>query len=61
MPVSALQRGNRVRVVETATGRIARNKSGTPVDGGGHSTKAEASRQVRAINSRMYGKKKRRG
>lgn len=31
-------------------GKIAKNKSGTPLDGGGHTSKDKALSQVRAIN-----------
>lgn len=60
MPVTTKRRGNKTRVIEKATGRIARNKAGTPVDGGGHSSKAEAQSQARAINRSVYGRPKKR-
>ncbi len=61
MPVKSAQRGNKVRIVEADSGRIARNKAGTPMDGGGHSTKSEAARQVRAVNRSLKRPKRRRG
>jgi|ETNmetMinimDraft_26_1059896.scaffolds.fasta_scaffold128148_2 hypothetical protein len=54
MPVKTIKRAGKFRVVETNTGKIAK-KGRTPVDGGGHSTKAKAQSQVRAINRRNNG------
>lgn len=45
----AVKIGNKYRVVKTDTGKIALNRAGTPLDGGGHDNKAEAMDQVRAI------------
>ena len=39
------------------SGRIARNKNGTPLDGGGKASKAPVSRQARAINMNIKGKR----
>lgn len=50
MPVKAVKRGGKYRVIEADTGRIAKHKSGTPVDGGGHKTREKAERQSKAIN-----------
>lgn len=52
MPVCVRKRGGKFRVVECATGRIAKGSKGNARDGGGHNSKAAASRQVAAINSR---------
>ncbi|MGI9498442.1 MAG: hypothetical protein ACR2P3_00255 [Geminicoccaceae bacterium] len=38
-------------MVESATGRIAKNKGGTAVDGGGHPSPGKARAQVGAINT----------
>lgn len=51
MPVVARKRGAWWRVVEAETGRIAKNRNGTPVDGGGFSSKSAAEAQARAINA----------
>lgn len=51
MPVKATKRGNKYRVVEAKSGKIAKNKSGTAVDGGGHSSETKAKSQARAINA----------
>ncbi len=52
MPVITKKIGDTFRIMEKATGRIAKTSEGNPVDGGGHSSKAMAKRQERAINSR---------
>ena len=57
MPVKAVKRGSKFRVVETSTGRIAKNRSGTAVDGGGHASQGKASRQASAINTSISRKK----
>lgn len=57
MPVKVVKRGEKFRVVEAASGKIAKNSAGTAVDGGGSSSKARASAQARAINANTEGKK----
>lgn len=49
MPVHVEKRGIKWRVIEPS-GRIAKTSSGKPKDGGGHSNRAAAISQVRAIN-----------
>ena len=51
MPVVAKQVEGKWRVVNADTGEVETNAEGTPVDGGGHATQAEASAQARAINA----------
>lgn len=51
MPVTVKKIGRKYRVVEP-NGRVAKTKNGKPIDGGGHATKAMASRQARAVNSK---------
>jgi hypothetical protein len=52
MPAFSRKRGNKWRVMENkAHPKLVRNNSGTPVDGGGHSTKMKADAQARAINA----------
>lgn len=54
MPAFVRKRGAKYRVVHRgARGNpiLLRNRGGTPVDGGGHRSKAKATRQARAINS----------
>ena len=51
MPVCISKRGEKWRVIECDSGRIAKNASGTAVDGGGHDTESSARRQARAINA----------
>lgn len=51
MPVKAVKRGDKHRVVEAKTGRVAKTKTGKPRDGGGHQSPAKAKKQARAINA----------
>jgi hypothetical protein len=55
MPVSTKKVGKKYRVVEPG-GKIAKNKAGTALDGGGHSSKAKAGEQVAAINMSLHRK-----
>jgi len=50
MPVKIKKVGTKFRVVESS-GKIAKNKAGTALDGGGHASQAEALAQVGAINT----------
>lgn len=50
MPNKVVKKGDKYRVVEAATGKITKNKSGTAVDGGGHKSKEGAVKQAQAIN-----------
>jgi len=50
MPVKVTKRGKKFRVVESDTGRIAKNAAGTPLDGGGKASKAAVQRQATAVN-----------
>lgn len=54
MPVKVTQKAGKYRVIEAATGRIAKSNNGKPVDGGGHMTKARAESQARAINANKH-------
>ena len=56
MPVTVKHQGSLWRVVEASNGRIAKNRSGSPIDGGGFSSKAQAQAQARAVNARTGGK-----
>jgi hypothetical protein len=51
MPATVKKQSGKFRVVEPS-GKLVRNRAGTPVDGGGHASKAKAVRQARAINMR---------
>ena len=53
MPVTTKKIGGKYRVVESESGQIAKNRSGTPVDGGGHKTADRATAQARAINASL--------
>lgn len=50
MPVKTVKKGSKFRVVESSTGKIVKNKKGTSIDGGGHSTRDKAVKQVQAVN-----------
>lgn len=50
MPVKAVKKGDKYRVVEAKTGKITK-RGGSAVDGGGHQSKEAAQRQARAINA----------
>lgn len=49
MPAYAKRINGKWRVADDAG--IVKNKAGTPVDGKGHSSKADAEAQARAINA----------
>lgn len=53
MPAFVRKRGNKFRVMENKGGKtvVVKNRSGTAVDGGGHSSRKAAERQARAINA----------
>ena len=51
MPVSVKQINRLHRIVEPS-GKIAKTKTGRARDGGGHATREEALRQMRAMNSK---------
>lgn len=53
MPVTARYRDGKWRVVETSSGRIAKNSKGTAVDGTGHDSKQKALAQASAINASL--------
>lgn len=57
MPVAFKKIGQKYRVVEKASGVVAK-KNGKAVDGGGHSSKTRAIAQVQAINISTHQKKK---
>ena len=50
MPLTVKKRGDKYRVVEVDTGRIAKNAAGTSLDGGGRESKAAAMKQAQAVN-----------
>jgi hypothetical protein len=52
MPVSVKKVGKQFRVVESATGKIAKTLAGKARDGGGHASKTKAVRQARAMNTK---------
>ncbi len=50
MPVTTAKREDKFRVVESDTGRIAKNRGGKALDGGGHGSKDKAQKQASAVN-----------
>lgn len=58
MPVKAAKRGDKWRVVEASSGKVARGPGGGSVKKGGHSSKAAAQAQARAINASLHRKGK---
>ena len=58
MPVRVVKIGPRYRVVESVGHKIAKNKNGSSLDGGGHATRDKAVKQVQAINISLRKRKK---
>lgn len=56
MPVKTVKRGGKYRVVEAATGKIAKNAAGTALDGGGKASKTAVEKQASAVNISMARK-----
>jgi hypothetical protein len=54
MPVVVRKRGDSYRIVEKATGRLAKTSKGNPRDGGGHNQRSQADAQARAINMNLH-------
>ena len=52
MPASVKRVGGKYRVVEPS-GKALKNKAGGAADGGGHKSKASATKQAQAINLSM--------
>lgn len=59
MPVTVRRQGGKYRIVDPDSGKVEMTPQGHPRDGGGHSTREEALRQMRAMN--MAHEKKERG
>ena len=53
MPVCVKKIKNKYRVVECDSNAIAKNKSGTALDGGGHDSRQAALKQMRAVNASL--------
>lgn len=53
MPALVRRSGDKYRVMHKTRGRLelVKNRSGTPVDGGGHASEEAAIAQARAINA----------
>ncbi len=52
MPYEVKKINGRYRLCKPGTKKIALNNSGTAIDGGGHTSKSQAQRQVKAIMSK---------
>lgn len=50
MPLTVKKIGKKYRVIEKNTGKPAKNAAGTALDGGGHSSKAQAESQISGIS-----------
>lgn len=50
MPLTVKKRGDKYRVVEAKTGKIAKNAAGTALDGGGKKSKPAVEKQAQAVN-----------
>lgn len=53
MPVHVKKIGKKYRVVDPS-GKIAKNKGGTALDGGGHSSSIKATKQAQAVNISLH-------
>lgn len=53
MPVKVVKRGEKYRLVESETGKIAKNKAGTALDGGGKKSRSAVARQATAVNTSL--------
>ncbi len=60
MPYKIAKRGKKFRILDQ-NGRIAKNRAGTAMDGGGHNTERGAKRQVNAVSMSERGIKPKRG
>ena len=58
MPVMTRKLRGKFRLIESESGKLARNEKGTPIDGGGSQDKAKVDRQARAVNANLSEKKK---
>jgi hypothetical protein len=57
MPYVIKKRGDKYRIVDKMTGRVARREGGKPADGGGKASKAALKPQMQAMNI-SYAKKR---
>lgn len=58
MPVCVGKKDGKWRVIECATGDVAKNAAGTPMDGGGSADRARVARQVAAVNIAKHERSK---
>lgn len=57
MPVKVTKRGDKFRIIESETGKIAKNKGGTAIDGGGKKSRSAVQKQASAVNISMARKR----
>lgn len=50
MPYIIKKRGDKFRIIDKNTGKVARRSTGKPVDGGGKKTKSAVMPQMQAMN-----------
>jgi len=50
VPVKVIKRNKKFRIVESKSGKIAKNAAGTAIDGGGKASRAEIQEQATAVN-----------
>lgn len=58
MPYKVKKIRGKYRVVKADSGKIAKNKAGTALDGGGHATASKAGAQIGAIDRSEKRRKK---
>ncbi len=49
MPYNVKKVGGKYRIFKAGSGKVAKNKGGTAMDGGGHDTPAAAHAQIKAV------------
>jgi hypothetical protein len=57
MPYKVVKRGKKWRLVKPGTGKVAKGRGASPVDGGGHSSRGRALAQARAIMASEHRRK----
>ena len=50
MPVKVVKRNKKFRIVESKSGKIAKNAAGNALDNGGKTSRAEVQKQATAVN-----------
>ena len=50
MPVKVVKRNKKFRIVESKSGKIAKNAAGSAIDGGGKTSREPVQQQATAVN-----------